>query len=305
MTPDYSPSVNEYNVTVPKDVTKLDLTATPYDKNAKVSISGNKELVDGQNNVITLKVTAEDGTVRTIKLNVTKSQEESNAELLDIKVKNHTMTPTFSPEITSYSVDVDSKTNSLYLTVKAPAGVTYEVNGNEDFQAGKNIVSIKVTDKAGYDKYYQIVVNKDKSVGSTFLSFIPFLIVLGLLFLILLLLFLLMLRKKRNQEVVEYEEVAEGDTKQNQPISIDFKPEFNFNSKKDTDDDILYANGNLTNTMDLKKQIAKPEEQKVVEAQVSEPEAPKASKEDLYDAMREAFGKEALTKELMSNSIIT
>ena len=300
MTPNFSNSTNDYNVTVANDVKKLDLSVIPYDKNAKVTISGNKELVDGKENLIKILVTAEDGTTRTINLKVKKSEEKSNAELLDIKVKDHTMTPAFSPSVTNYSVDVDSKTSTLHLTVKAPAGVTYEVNGNEDFQSGKNVVSIKVTDKAGFDKYYQIVVNKEaKKSVSKLMDFIPFIIILGLLFLILLLLFLLMLRKRRNNKYEEYDDSSEEiDAKQNTPINIDFKPEFNFNSKKDTDDDILYANGNLTNTMDLKKQIGTGEDPKVIDAEVSESvvDKSKVTKDDLYDAINESMETRELDK---------
>ena len=249
MTPNFSNNVNEYFVTVANDVEKLDLKVTPYDKNTKVKISGNENLAVDKENKITIKVTAEDGTSKTITLNVTRSTQKSAAELLDVKVKDHTLDPTFDPKVTTYNVDVDSDENKLDLIIKAPEGVIYEVTGNENFQAGKNIVLIKVTDKNGFEKYYQINVNKKEKKEFTIfgLGLLPFLMMLGSLLLLLLLLFL-MLKKRKEDPKPEPEEI---EAKTESPINIDFKPEFNFNSNNGTDDDIVYAKGDLNNGTDF------------------------------------------------------
>ena len=250
ITPNFSNNVNEYFVTVANDVEKLDLKVTPYDKNTKVKISGNDKLTVGEENKVTITVTAEDGTNKTIVLHVTRSTEKSSAELLDIKVKNHKLDPTFNPKVTTYNVDVKSNENKLDLIIKAPEGVIYEVTGNENFQIGKNVVLVKVTDKNGFEKYYQIIVNK-KAFTIFGLGLIPFLLLLGSFLLLLLLLFLI-LRKRQEKPIREVApEPEEVEAKTESPINIDFKPEFNFNSGNGTDDDIIYSSGDLNNGTDF------------------------------------------------------
>ena len=243
ITPNFSNKTNEYYVTVPNDVTKLDLTVTPYDKDTSVKISGNKDFELGKENKVTIKVTAEDGTTKTITLNVTRSEKSSSAELLDLKVRRFILEPDFKPSITKYTVDVDEKTNKLDLVVKVSDGLTYEIEGNENFQPGKNVVLVKVTDKEGFEKYYQITVNKKAKEKFLGIGWIPFLILLAILLLLLWLLYLFLKKRKDKEPEIE----------KTQPINIDFKPEFNFNSGNGTDDDVIYSNGNLTAGTDFQK----------------------------------------------------
>ena len=69
--PEFSPDITEYSLTVGGDVEKLDIGAIAEDTNATIEITGNTGLLIGEN-TINVKVTAEDGTVRTYTINVTK-----------------------------------------------------------------------------------------------------------------------------------------------------------------------------------------------------------------------------------------
>ncbi|MCR5428392.1 MAG: cadherin-like beta sandwich domain-containing protein [Lachnospiraceae bacterium] len=62
LTPEFSPQVFEYSVTVPYETTTLLVSAVTSDTKANVKIEGNDELDVGQNRVLLL-VTAEDGTL--------------------------------------------------------------------------------------------------------------------------------------------------------------------------------------------------------------------------------------------------
>ena len=64
-------------------------------------------------------------------------------------------------------------------------------------------------------------------------------------------LFLLLKRRKQKKEKVE--EVKEEP--KDESVHIDFKPEFNFNSKNGTDDDTVYSNGPMISGVDPKKLI--------------------------------------------------
>lgn len=65
----------EYNVTVVNSVTELSIKAVTEDESADVTITGNKDLDVGEN-VIEVKVTAENGKVRVYKINVTREASE-------------------------------------------------------------------------------------------------------------------------------------------------------------------------------------------------------------------------------------
>ena len=243
MEPVFNNSINEYAVTVPYDVTKLDMTITPYDKKTTTKVSGNADFEIGDKNVVKILVTAEDGSTKTVTLNVTRSEDTASADILDLRVVGHTLNPEFKPSTTEYKVNVGNKEKELNLIVKVAEDSTYEVSGNKDFKVGKNVVLIKVTDRNGYIKYYQIEVNKSAKKALTFFGFplIPFIIFLLLL---LLLLFLLLLLLRRRKEEPEEEPV---ETKHETPVNIEFKPEFNFGSKNGTDDDVFYSSGGPIN----------------------------------------------------------
>lgn len=249
--PEYSNSINDYVVMVPNDVTELKLNVTPYDKKTKVSIEGGKDLQVGVVNPVKITIKAEDGTVRTVTLNVTRSEEKANTDLLDLRVVGHTLNPVFKPIITEYKVNVSYDEDELELIIKTPEGAKAEVSGNENFKVGKNTVLIKVTDENGYVKYYEITVNKAKKKVFTIfgMTLIPFLILLLLLLaLLLLLLYLLLRRKDKEKEELEVKQ-------QDAPVNIDFKPEFNFNSnnRSGTDDDVVYSEGDLISGSDVKQ----------------------------------------------------
>ena len=269
---EYSNSITEYEVKVPYSVTKLDLQITPYDEKATYKVDGNENFDVNVKHPVIITVTAEDGTQRVIKLNVTRLEEEAGTDLEDLQIvcHKHTLNPVFKPSITEYKVNVGKNEKELQFLIKTKAGATAEVIGNENLKEGKNLILIKVTDKNNYVKYYQIEVNKAAKKFNWWL-----LIVIGLLLLLLLLLFLLF--RKRNKE--EKKEV-----KTDAPVNIDIRPEFNFNSKKNTDDDIVYAKGDLYNGMDV---------QKLPEAKVQDAEYDMyddvVTKDEIVDALNESI----------------
>lgn len=72
LTPEFSPEVDTYTAEVGLDVEKITVSAPTTDENARVSITGNEGLQEGENQVV-CQVTAEDGTtVKTYTINVSK-----------------------------------------------------------------------------------------------------------------------------------------------------------------------------------------------------------------------------------------
>ena len=76
LTPIFNKDINTYSIKVKNSVTGLDITAIPNSDKATVTITGNKGWQEG-NNVVTIKVTAEDGSTNTYTVNVTREASTS------------------------------------------------------------------------------------------------------------------------------------------------------------------------------------------------------------------------------------
>ena len=102
---------------MPNSVQSINVTATPEDKNAKVSISGNTGLQAGLNK-ISILVTAQNGkNKRTYTINVTKTDDpnKSNANLENLAIENCTFVPEFSPDVTNYTVELQQDITSANM----------------------------------------------------------------------------------------------------------------------------------------------------------------------------------------------
>ena len=247
ISPAFSNDVDVYNVTVPYDVEQLDLSLYLKDSNAKYTVTGNENFQVGKINVVTVKITAEDGTTRTIIFNVTRTTDEDGTRLIDIGLGGgYDIQPGFDPDILGYTINVPGGVNKLDLNPKAPEGSTVKTYGNENLKEGWNTVLVSVTDKNGYTRTYTLSVYKEpkKILGLTYRQFaIVAGIIGGLLLTFFLILLLLGRRKKREEAIIEQAPV------------IDFKPEFNFGSRNGTDDDTVYPNGMLNQDSKIQKDV--------------------------------------------------
>ena len=78
LTPEFSPEIFEYSVTVPFETTTLLVSAVTSDAKANVKIEGNDELDVGQNRVLLL-VTAEDGSLNKYVIYAAREPEKNGA----------------------------------------------------------------------------------------------------------------------------------------------------------------------------------------------------------------------------------
>lgn len=126
----------EYKVKVPNSITKLTVYATPSSSKAKYSVSGNTGFKVGTN-IISVKVTAEDGTTKTYKIYVTRasgdeeevipnviddenstddntSDEPTGIGLDSLEVQGYVLTPEFKSNTYEYTVEIgEQKFESL------------------------------------------------------------------------------------------------------------------------------------------------------------------------------------------------
>lgn len=162
--PEFNPDITEYSLTVGGDVEKLDIGAIAEDTNATIEITGNTGFLIGENTV-NVKVTAEDGTVRTYTINVTKLADVG-VKLSELSVENYTLSPEFSSDVFEYTLNItDTSITNLTINAKSDEeNVDIEIVGNNELKLGKNIITILVTSEAdNLTTTYQIVVNIDEA----------------------------------------------------------------------------------------------------------------------------------------------
>lgn len=156
ITPEFNKDVKEYAITVPNEVTKLNITATPTDSKASVSVTEYEELKEGEN-AITISVTAEDGTTKTdYVIKATRQKKELALEKLIIKYTNQNgevvevpLTPEFISNIYEYSIEtLEYWVKKLDIEALANIeGATIEISGADSLKEGENIITITVKNK--------------------------------------------------------------------------------------------------------------------------------------------------------------
>lgn len=166
--PIFNKLIENYNLDIGSETSNLDIIAEPTDSNAKVEITGNKNLLSGMN-IITIKVTAPDNiTTKTYTLTVTKSASKNNY-LSDLSVVGYRLDKTYNKlDQGPYVVNVESNVNSInVVATKEVETSTVTGDGVKKLQTGRNIISIDVTSESGDVRTYTLIVNKAASTDST------------------------------------------------------------------------------------------------------------------------------------------
>ena len=158
-----------YSVSVPKNVDKISIYATPSNSKATVTGTGSKSLQIGKNTFY-IKVTAEDKkTTKTYTLTITRKSEEENSsnailKNLGIRPKEYDFTG-FKPTLTTYNVSVpnDVEKVTIYATAQN-TNDTISGIGTKTLKLGQNRCEVKVTssDKKNTKTYIINVTRKEE-----------------------------------------------------------------------------------------------------------------------------------------------
>ena len=117
-------------------------------------------LLTGDNTLISINVTAEDGTVKTYRVNVVKIYKSSNNDLRDLVIDGYEIE--FDKDVLEYKITVGSDVTSLDISAFVDdISAWAKIEGNENFQEGENTVTITVYAEDGSAKAYTILVNKE------------------------------------------------------------------------------------------------------------------------------------------------
>lgn len=204
LSPAFKSSVTEYSMKVGSDVDSIKVDAKAEDSKAKVSVSGNKNLSIGEN-TITIKVTAEDKTVRTYKIAVTKEEKEQ-LKLSELTIADATLEPSFDSNVYEYKIKLPNPdTKEIDITaVPSRSDASIEIVGDTNLQAGENIVTILVKSEDGEEiTTYQIVVNVPETAAGITNSDLYKYIGIGAAIVVILLIIIIVVAKKKNKSDFE------------------------------------------------------------------------------------------------------
>ena len=163
--PDFEADIYEYDLTLTeqlKDIKDIEVQAITENENAKIEISGNKNLKDGLN-IIKVVVTNQ-GKSQEYKIKVTKTQnlEMANTNLENLAIEYAILSPEFNNQITRYNTQVSNEINQLnILAIPENEQGKVEILGNNNLNEGNNKIEIKVTAPNGFtQRIYEVNVYK-------------------------------------------------------------------------------------------------------------------------------------------------
>ena len=163
--PDFETDIYDYSLTLPeqlKEIKDIEVQTIAENENAKIEVSGNKNLKDGLN-IINVVVTNQ-GKSQEYKIKVTKTQnlEMANANLENLAIEYAILSPEFNNQITRYNTQVANEINQLnILAIPENEKGKVEILGNNNLNEGNNKIEIKVTAPNGFtQRVYEIDVYK-------------------------------------------------------------------------------------------------------------------------------------------------
>ena len=162
--PSFEMFTTEYIVQVSEETTSIQIEAIPDDENASVEIIGDTDNLAMGRNQIEVKVTAENGiATQSYYIFVTRgNEEESNANLSSLKVKDAELAPNFDSNIINYAIEYPQELEKLEIeAIPEDAEATVDIIGNENLTEISQTIEIKVTAKDRQTiKTYYIIAKK-------------------------------------------------------------------------------------------------------------------------------------------------
>ena len=222
---EFDSNITEYTLTVPEGTTEITLSGALFNEEDEV-VGLSSYTIDSDNMTIKIVVTSLSGEEKTYIINVVRIVNSSNEEEITTeKVEEVVDTPAALPivyyvyssnnylkSLNIKDFDIDFNKDTLEYKLKVKSDVRFlditaiaedyrsrvEINGNENFKEGENVVTIKVTAEDGSVREYKILVDReankddkvlneeknDGNIEKIVIVVLIVLVVLGLLYLI-------------------------------------------------------------------------------------------------------------------------
>ena len=270
LTPEFSDDVTDYSLTINDDVDSLKINAEPVDEKAEVEIIGNNNLLIGDN-TIQVKVTAEDGTIRTYRINVTKGSQEEFG-LTSLTVEGYALTPEFDENTYEYTLEInDQSVTSLNINAEpSEENATVEITGNTNLQVGKNIITILVkSEDETENATYQVIANINEVIEAQIIPgiddedlFMYAGIGIGVLVILIIIIILVVRHRRKNNDDNPYDNYYNAFNSLDK--EEDSKKKDKEENKKGLNDDSIsnIKDKNINTSEDYSKEEAKKEEPK-------------------------------------------
>lgn len=167
LTPTFNRIEKSYNVTVPSNISSVDITGTPEDNNTQI-ISGNgpHTLNFGPNN-IEIRLKAENGQIGSYFVNVTR-RESSDARLDTLTVDN-TLVSGFNSDTETYTLDKVPYTKtsiSIDGTFIDSYASFVSGNGTVNLNTGNNVLKVVTQAQDGTRKTYTLNIERAKNTDT-------------------------------------------------------------------------------------------------------------------------------------------
>ncbi|GKS59812.1 hypothetical protein YTPLAS18_33390 [Nitrospira sp.] len=182
LSPRFDPSVTGYTVKTGNSTSSTTLTATPAEPTAQISVNG-QAAISGQPfgpvslalgpNPFTITVSPPGGTAKQYSVVVIRGAS-GVADLAALEVSAGALSPAFSPDISSYSVQTDNATTqttvtalladaSAQLTINGQAVSSGQPSGPIPLIIGDSTVAIDVRAQDGTTRSYSVKISRPQS----------------------------------------------------------------------------------------------------------------------------------------------
>ena len=180
LSPVFSSGTFTYTASVGNSVSQVTVTPTVRESNASPTVdgttvasgSGHDVSLDVGSNVITIVVTAQDGTTQTYTITVTRAAS-SDAGLSGLTLSPGTLSPTFSSGTFAYTASVGNAVNQVTVTPTVnDSNASVTVDGADvssgsghsvSLDVGSNVIRVVVTAQDGTTQTYTVTVTRAAS----------------------------------------------------------------------------------------------------------------------------------------------
>lgn len=174
ISPSFKAGTTTYTMTVPFSVSSINVKATAADSKAKVTVTGNTNLREEATTDVLIKVTAENGAVKTYTIKVTREKDpnkpkSNNNYLSSLTTNIGILSPVFDKEKLNYVIYLPFEVDRIELNAEVEDkeyGVL-EKSGPETLNVGTNKYTFKVTAEDGTSKEYVVNVIRGVNVESS------------------------------------------------------------------------------------------------------------------------------------------
>ena len=160
----FKSDVYEYNIEVPYEVEKINITGVPTDPNADVTGLGERYLNEGNQSFMIL--VKNNGESNSYKINVKRLEASNDNTLKSLNVQGYIFNTPFSSSKYEYQINVDENIDSINIVAETNNSFAIiEGLGEHSLVSGKNEFKINVTSQNGEKRSYTIIVNKSSGTS--------------------------------------------------------------------------------------------------------------------------------------------